>query len=143
MGRTALTFLLFVAALSFACTTAVKAEKRAPPEAPPDMQGGPPPHPLMHVLDANRDGVVSPEEIQGAADAFGVPVQEIAFLGGRNKENGSSAIPVGRPEGGSHCSHFAVLPSASEDGHVYVGQNVDCGPRRARVATGPADETAG
>lgn len=75
------------------------------------------------------------EEIQGAADAFGVPVEEIAFLGGKDKENGSSAIPVdepvsrnGQPKGGNHCSHFAVLPSASEDGHLYVGRNEDCGP---------------
>jgi predicted choloylglycine hydrolase len=80
----------------------------------------------LAYFDAHCPGIR--EEIQGAADAFGVPVQEIAFLGGRSQENGSSAIPVGRTEGGSHCSHFAVLPSASEDGHVYVGRNVDCGP---------------
>jgi hypothetical protein len=73
------------------------------------------------------------EEIQGAADAFGIPVEDIAFLGGKN-ESGFSAIPVGKPlshrgqpKGGSHCSHFAVLPSASEDGHLYAGQNEDCG----------------
>jgi predicted choloylglycine hydrolase len=68
------------------------------------------------------------DEIQGAADAFGVSLEEIAFLGGKNKENGSSAIPVDRPVGGSHCSHFAVLTAASQDGHLRVGQNVDCGP---------------
>jgi predicted choloylglycine hydrolase len=70
------------------------------------------------------------EEVQGAADAFGVPVEEIAFLGGKDKEDGSSAIPVDRPisRNGEHCSHFAVLPSASEDGHLYVGQNEDAGP---------------
>jgi predicted choloylglycine hydrolase len=75
------------------------------------------------------------EEIQGAADAFGVPVEDIAFLGGKGKEDGSSSIPVdeplsrnSQPKGGSHCSHFAVLPSASEDGHLYAGQNEDCGP---------------
>jgi hypothetical protein len=60
------------------------------------------------------------EEIQGAAVAFGVPVEDIAFLGGRSKEDGSSAIPVARPvsRSGCHCSHFAILPSASEDGHL-------------------------
>jgi predicted choloylglycine hydrolase len=75
------------------------------------------------------------EEIQGAADAFGVPVEEIAFLGGKSKEDGSSPIPVDRPvardgqqKSGSQCSHLAVLSPASEDGHVYVGQNIDCGP---------------
>ena len=30
------------------------------------------------------------EEIQGAADAFGVAVEEIAFLGGKSREDGSS-----------------------------------------------------
>jgi hypothetical protein len=70
------------------------------------------------------------EEIQGAADAFGVPVENIAFLGGKSKEDGSSAIPVDKPVscGGCHCSHFAILPAASEDGHLYAGQNEDCGP---------------
>jgi predicted choloylglycine hydrolase len=70
------------------------------------------------------------EEIQGAADAFGVPIEDIALLGGKSKEDGSSAIPVARPvsRGGCYCSHFAILPSASEDGHLYVGQNEDCGP---------------
>jgi predicted choloylglycine hydrolase len=75
------------------------------------------------------------EEIQGAADAFGVPVEDMAFLGGKSKADGSSAIPVGeprtpdrQPKGSSHCSHFVVLPPASEDGHLYAGQNEDCGP---------------
>jgi hypothetical protein len=81
------------------------------------------------------------DEIQGAADAVGVPIQDIAFLGGKDRESGASRIPVdepasgaGRRSGGSgrsqggRCSHFAVLPSASEDGHLYAGQNEDCGP---------------
>jgi hypothetical protein len=74
------------------------------------------------------------EEVQGAADAFGVPAEEIAFLGGKSKEDGSSPIPVDRPiarnarPGGSHCSHCAVLPAATTDGHLYAGQNEDCGP---------------
>jgi hypothetical protein len=61
-------------------------------------------------------------------------VEEIAFLGGKSREDGSSPIPVGGPanhsrqqKGGSHCSQFAVLPSATEDGHLYAGQNTDCG----------------
>jgi predicted choloylglycine hydrolase len=75
------------------------------------------------------------EEIQGAADAFGVPVEEIAFLGGKSKQDGFSPVPVAGPGSGtsgpnrgSHCSQFAVLPSATADGHLYAGQNVDCGP---------------
>ena len=73
------------------------------------------------------------EEIQGAADASGVPVEEIAFLGGRNKENGFSAIPMedsGSREvrRGSFCSHFAVLPPAAADRHMYAAQNIDSSP---------------
>jgi predicted choloylglycine hydrolase len=75
------------------------------------------------------------EEIQGAADGFGVPVEEIAFLGGRNKENGLSAIPVDKPgpgidqpRGSANCSQLVVLPSATENGHLYAAQNTDCGP---------------
>jgi predicted choloylglycine hydrolase len=72
------------------------------------------------------------EEIQGAADGFGVPVEEIAFLGGKNKETGSSSIPVHEAasgtrqrRGGNHCSQLAVLPSATQDGHLYAAQNTD------------------
>lgn len=75
------------------------------------------------------------DEIQGAADAFGVPIEEIAFLGGKSKEDGSSPIPVdspvsgpSQPKGGGHCSHFVVLPSSSGDDHLYAGENEDCGP---------------
>jgi predicted choloylglycine hydrolase len=75
------------------------------------------------------------EEIQGAADSFGVPVEEIAFLGGRNKENGSSSIPVSNPEpgtrqrrGGNNCTQLAVLPSVTQDGHLYAAQNTDFSP---------------
>jgi predicted choloylglycine hydrolase len=55
------------------------------------------------------------QELQGAADALGVPIEDIAFLGGK-------------PMSGSHCSHFAILASASKDHHLLVGQNEDCGP---------------
>lgn len=70
------------------------------------------------------------EEIQGAADGFGVPVEEIAFLGGKSKTNGSSTIPVNEavthsPGGNSHCSQLVVLPTATADGHLYAVQNTD------------------
>jgi predicted choloylglycine hydrolase len=58
------------------------------------------------------------DEVQGAADALGVSVADIAFLGGLPKA----------PEGGGGCSHLAVLPSATANGHLLVGQNEDCGP---------------
>jgi predicted choloylglycine hydrolase len=55
------------------------------------------------------------DEVQGAADVLGVSVADIAFLGGT-------------PKGGGGCSHLAVLPAATADGHLLVGQNEDCGP---------------
>jgi predicted choloylglycine hydrolase len=55
------------------------------------------------------------EEVQGAADALGVPIEDMAFLGGK-------------PKSDSHCSHFALLPSATEGHRLWVGQNEDCGP---------------
>jgi predicted choloylglycine hydrolase len=75
------------------------------------------------------------DEIQGAADGYGVPLEEIAFLGGKSKEDGSSPIPVGgegagvnQPGGGGGCSQFIVLRSLTDDGHLYAAQNTDCGP---------------
>jgi predicted choloylglycine hydrolase len=74
------------------------------------------------------------EEIQGAADGFGIPVEQVAFLGGKNKKSGSSSIPVNesasstnQPRGSKNCSQLVVLPSATEDNHLYVAQNTDCG----------------
>jgi len=55
------------------------------------------------------------QEVQGAADALGVSIADIAFLGGK-------------PRSGGQCSHLTVLPSAAADGHLRVGQNIDCGP---------------
>ncbi len=75
------------------------------------------------------------EEITGAADAFGVPVEDVAFLGGKSKKSGFSPIPVNealsgtnKPERSNNCSQLVVLPSATEDGRLYAAQNTDCGP---------------
>lgn len=75
------------------------------------------------------------EEIQGAADGFGIPVEDVAFLGGKGKKSGLSPIPVdkpvtdtGRARSGNNCSQMAVLPSATENDHLYAAQNTDCGP---------------
>ena len=54
------------------------------------------------------------DEVQGAADALGVSVADIAFLGGAPKKSGG-------------CSHFALLPAATSNGHVLAGQNEDSG----------------
>jgi predicted choloylglycine hydrolase len=54
------------------------------------------------------------DEVRGAADALGVEIADIAFLGGMAK--------------GSGCSQFAVLPSATRSGHTLVGQTMDSSP---------------
>lgn len=104
--------------------------QRAPYLTPPlpflEAFSGPEAHRALAYFDRYCPGIS--DEIQGAADAFGVPLKELAFLGGKSKEDGYSAIPVDRPIGGSQCSHLAVLAAASQDGHLRAGQNVDCGP---------------
>ena len=54
------------------------------------------------------------DEVRGTADALGVGIADIAFLGGQPK--------------GSGCSHFAVLPAATRVGHTLVGQTMDSSP---------------
>jgi len=58
------------------------------------------------------------DEVQGAADVLGVSVADIAFLGGTSKDNAPA---------GCACSHFALLPTATSDGHVLAGQNEESG----------------
>ncbi len=75
------------------------------------------------------------EEVQGAADAFGVPLEDVAFLGGRSMKNDSSNIPVDETvsRGGSHCSHFAVLPSAAENARPLVGRSMEFSPAECEM----------
>jgi predicted choloylglycine hydrolase len=54
------------------------------------------------------------DEVRGAADALGVEIADIAFLGGTPKDSG--------------CSQFAVLPTATSSGHTLVGQTMDSTP---------------
>jgi predicted choloylglycine hydrolase len=52
------------------------------------------------------------EEIHGFADALGVPPEQIVYY----------AFTY---QGGGQCSHFAVLPSLSANGHLYVGRSYE------------------
>jgi predicted choloylglycine hydrolase len=52
------------------------------------------------------------EEIQGFADALGVPPEQIVYYAFTYQHSGQ-------------CSHFAVLPSLSADGHVRVGRSYE------------------
>jgi hypothetical protein len=72
------------------------------------------------------------DEIQGTVDSLGISITDVAFLGGKSKANGTSAIPIREDspakKRASHCSHLAVLPSISEDRHTHVGRNMDFHP---------------
>ncbi len=52
------------------------------------------------------------EEIAGFADSWGVPPEVVAYYS-------LTAIRT------SNCSHFAVLPEATADGHLYVGRSYE------------------
>jgi predicted choloylglycine hydrolase len=52
------------------------------------------------------------EEIHGFADALGVPPEQIVYF-------------ASSYQSGGQCSHFAVLPSLSADGHLYVGRSYE------------------
>jgi len=52
------------------------------------------------------------EEIHGFADALGVPPDQVVYY----------AFTY---QGGGQCSHFAVLPSISADGHLRVGRSYE------------------
>jgi len=52
------------------------------------------------------------EEIQGFADALGVPLEQVVYY----------AFTFSNP---GQCSHTALLPAVTEDGHVYVGRSYE------------------
>jgi predicted choloylglycine hydrolase len=52
------------------------------------------------------------EEIQGFADGLGLPLAQILYY----------ATAYAHP---GRCSHMVVLPSASKDGHLYVGRSYE------------------
>ncbi len=52
------------------------------------------------------------EELQGFADALGVPVEHIVYYTFSYYHAGN-------------CSHLALLPSATADGHIYVGRSYE------------------
>jgi len=66
----------------------------------------------LAYMDRHCPGIA--DEVRGAADALGVEIADIAFLGGAPK--------------GSGCSQFAVLPTATTSGHTLVGQTMDSNP---------------
>ncbi len=65
---------------------------------------------LLKFFDKHCPGLN--EEIQGFADALNVPVEHILYY----------TFSYSR---GSNCSHLALLPSATQDGHIYVARNYE------------------
>lgn len=66
MRRTAQSILLAVTAMSMACASTARAQEKASET----RRGGHRSHGLRHALDRNRDGVISAEEIKGAAESL-------------------------------------------------------------------------
>lgn len=66
------------------------------------------------------------EEMDGIAAGAGVTADDILALNARGEivRSHDSAFAA-MPEGTDGCSSFALLPTATGDGHVYCGQNWD------------------
>lgn len=69
------------------------------------------------------------EMVHGAAEGSGRALDEIAALNARYEILYSAfslqAQQAARPGGGGECTAFAVLPEATRDGHLFLGQNWD------------------
>lgn len=65
---------------------------------------------LLKFFDKHCPGLN--EELQGFANALGVPVEHIVYY----------TFSYNR---GGHCSHLALLPSTTSDGHIYVGRSYE------------------
>ncbi len=52
------------------------------------------------------------DEMTGFCETAGFPLEKLAYLAMTHI-------------GGKHCSHFAVLPQATANGHVLIGRNYD------------------
>ena len=72
--------------------------------------------------------------MRGLSEASGAALDDVAVLNARyeilysqySTINQGAAMPHGIPSGG--CTAFAVMPEASADGHLYLGQNWDWFP---------------
>ena len=81
--------------------------------SPPEGQSYPTPkeaEQMLKFFDTYCPGLI--EEIQGFADAVGVPVEKVIFY----------SFSYSR---GSNCSHMALLPSVTADEHIYVARSYE------------------
>jgi predicted choloylglycine hydrolase len=67
-------------------------------------------HSALQLFDRYCPGLN--EEIQGFADSLGVPVEQVAYYAITYNSKGS-------------CGHMAVLPEATDSGHLYVGRSYE------------------
>lgn len=80
------------------------------------------------------------EELRGVADGSGVPLEEVTMISLRHTILYSAYAATDSPESGSGvrareptpeaegCTSFGLEPSATANGHTYVGQNWDWKP---------------
>lgn len=75
------------------------------------------------------------EEVHGASDASGIPIEKMTFLGGRVVVNGtryptlySIDEPPKVPDAAGGCSHFYLPRRLSPDQHLRMAVNYDCHP---------------
>ncbi len=64
----------------------------------------------LKLMETHCPGLV--EEMTGFCEAAGFPLENLVYLAMTHI-------------GGKHCSHFAVLPQATADGHMLIGRNYD------------------
>jgi len=75
------------------------------------------------------------EEVRGASDATGIPVERMTFLGfcfvvdGKRYPTLWDERTEGARETSGGCSHFALPRGLTSDSHIRLGVNYDCHPQ--------------
>ncbi|MDD5263729.1 MAG: C45 family autoproteolytic acyltransferase/hydrolase [Candidatus Bipolaricaulis sp.] len=102
---------------------------------PPDMKHYTPEEgrTALRVVERHCPGIA--EEIRGASDATGIPIEKMTFLGACHVVDGKRTPTLWSNEGVSPdratsggCSHFHLPRKLSPEGHVRLGVNYDCHP---------------
>jgi hypothetical protein len=103
---------------------------------PPDMKYYTPEEgrTALRVVEKHCPGIA--EEIRGASDAIGIPIEKMTFLGACRVVNGRRAPTLWSEDGATPdrttaggCSHFHLPRRLSPEGHVRLGANYDCHPQ--------------
>jgi predicted choloylglycine hydrolase len=70
---------------------------------------------LLKFFDRHCPGLN--DELRGFSDALQVPLEHIVYY----------TFSYSRYSDSGHCSHLALLPPATSDGHIYVGRSYEWG----------------